>query len=104
MVRDTEPLGRRNDEEPAFWRFPDIESRRWQQFNTLERTSKIRTLSRTCTICGQFMLVRYPDGKLDDLTPEQKRFAELNLTPCELALASFRPTAASVSSPIVDKS
>lgn len=84
MARDSE-LGQRDDDEPEFWRFPGIESRRWQQFNTLERTTKIRTLSRTCTVCRQFMLVRYPDGKLDDLTPEQRRFAEANRTPCEPA-------------------
>lgn len=58
----------------------------FQKFMSIERSSRIRTHSRSCTVCGKFYLVRY--GPHIGLDPDQLRFVKKNITPCEAKNAS----------------
>lgn len=63
--------------------FPPPEVRKWQQYRGIDVNSRVRTVSRGCTRCKSFYLVRYKDES--ELTDEQKRFVTHNQTPCETA-------------------
>lgn len=84
VVSDGEALERIGNcgEDDEFWRFPPLDHRVWQQFSTTDRDTGLKTVSRTCTRCGQFTLVRYDPGN-PRFSAAEKRFVDQNRTRCE---------------------
>ena len=85
MARDADPPKFEGQPEPKrpYWQFPSLESRRWQQFRTMNaRTGEI-TISRTCTRCGQFTIRRFMPGEEDLMDEIGRRFLASNRLPCE---------------------